>query len=158
MTPAPWVNVISNPEFGFLITESGGGYTWCENSREYKLSPWSNDPVSDSPGEVFYLTKEGSEAWSITPLPVREEEPYLIRHGFGYTVFEHESHGILQRITQFVPVEGTLKISIISLEKCRRSRLCPEGHILYESCNGCHQKGYRDASHQFPEFGRRPVG
>ena len=49
-TPAPWANVIANPEFGFLVTESGGGYTWCENSRENKLSPWSNDPVSDVPG------------------------------------------------------------------------------------------------------------
>lgn len=115
MTPAPWVNVISNPEFGFMVSESGGGYTWCENSRENKLTPWSNDPVSDSPGEVFYLTETGGEPWSITPLPIREEEEYLIRHGFGYTEFEHESHGIAQKLTQFVPVNGTVKISIIRL-------------------------------------------
>ena len=116
MTPAPWANVISNPEFGFMVTDAGGGYTWCENSRENKLSPWSNDPVSDSPGEVFYLTDERKEPWTITPLPVREEESYTVRHGFGYSEFEHASHGIVQRLTQFVPVKGTVKISMISLK------------------------------------------
>lgn len=115
-TPAPWSNVISNPEFGFLVTESGGGYTWCENSRENKLSPWSNDPVSDAPGETFYLQEASGEPWSVTPLPARDEETYMIRHGFGYTEFEHESHGVKQRLTQFVPVKGTVKISILRLE------------------------------------------
>ncbi len=115
MTPAPWVNIISNPEFGFMVTEAGGGYTWCENSRENKLSPWSNDPVSDIPGEIFYLNDESGEPWSITPLPAREDETYTVRHGFGYTVFDHVSHGITQRLTQFVPVKGTVKISIIRL-------------------------------------------
>ena len=115
MTPAPWVNIISNPEFGFMSTEAGSGYSWCENSRENKLSPWSNDPVSDEPGEIFYLNDEFETPWSITPLPIREEEPYTIRHGFGYTEFEHESHGISQKLIQFVPIKGTVKISIISL-------------------------------------------
>jgi cellobiose phosphorylase len=116
ITPAPWANVIANPEFGFMVTEVGGGYTWCENSRENKLSPWSNDPVSDNPGEVFYLKEEHGEPWSITPLPARDEEAYTVRHGFGYTEFEHESRGIKQRLIQFVPVKGTVKISMISLK------------------------------------------
>ena len=91
--------------FGFLVSESGSGYTWSENSRENKLTPWSNDPVSDSPGEMFYIAdSETGELWTITPLPVREEEPYIITHGFGYSVFEHTSHGIEQSMTQFVPI------------------------------------------------------
>ncbi len=114
-TPAPWVNIISNPEFGFMVTESGGGYTWCENSRENKLSPWSNDPVSDRPSEIFYLTDESGKPWTITPLPVREEEVYVIRHGFGYTQFEHSSHGISQKLVQFVPIKGSIKLSLLSL-------------------------------------------
>ncbi len=115
-TPAPWVNIISNPEFGFMVSESGGGYTWCENSRENKLTPWSNDPVSDHPGEIFYLNDEYGEPWSITPLPIREDESYMIRHGFGYTEFEHTSHGVSQRLLQFVPVKGTVKISLMILK------------------------------------------
>ncbi len=114
-TPAPWVNVIANPEFGFMVSESGGGFTWCENSRENKLSPWSNDPVNDGQGEIFYLRDESAKIWSITPLPIREDEAYTVRHGFGYTEFNHISNGISQELVQFVPVEGTVKISIIRL-------------------------------------------
>ena len=47
-TPAPWINVISNKNFGFNISESGGGYTWCGNSRENKITPWSNDYIKDT--------------------------------------------------------------------------------------------------------------
>lgn len=114
-TPAPWVNVIANPNFGFVVSESGGGFTFCDNSQENKLSPWSNDPVSDSPGEVFYLSDEAYKVWTITPLPIREDESYTIRHGFGYTKFEHVSNGISQSLVQFVPTGDAVKISIISL-------------------------------------------
>lgn len=115
MTPAPWINVIANPKFGFMVSEAGGGFSWYENSHENKLTPWSNDPVSDGPGEIFYLRNELGELWSITPLPIREKEDYIITHGFGYTEFKHVSHGISQNLIQFVPVEGTIKISIINL-------------------------------------------
>jgi len=114
-TPAPWVNVIANPQFGFIVSESGGGYTWCENSRENKLTNWSNDAVKDEPSEVIYLREETGEPWSMTPLPIREEEAYTIDHGFGFTSFRHHSHGIEQKLVQFVPVSGTVKISIIQL-------------------------------------------
>lgn len=115
-TPAPWVNVIANPRFGFLVSESGSGYTWSENSRENKLTPWRNDAVSDSPGEVLYLGDgETGQHWTVSALPVREVEPYTIRHGFGYSVFEHASHGLEQKLTQFVPVDESIKISILSL-------------------------------------------
>lgn len=116
MTPAPWVNIIANPEFGFMASELGGGFTWCENSRENKLTPWSNDPVSDSQGEIFYLRDEAAEIWSITALPIREDSNYVIRHGFGYTEYTHTSHGISQSLVQFVPVKGTAKISIMTLK------------------------------------------
>ncbi len=115
-TPAPWSNIISNPEFGFMVTESGGGYTWSGNSRENKLTPWSNDAVSDSPGETFYIRDESLDVWSITPQPIREKEPYKIEHGFGYTTFQHASHGIHQKLVQFVPLKGRIKINIIDLK------------------------------------------
>jgi len=115
-TPLPWVNVIANERMGFLITESGGGHTWFENSRENKITPWSNDPVSDTPGEVFYISdSDTGEIWTITPLPVREKTPYVIRHGFGYTVFEHASHGIEQSMTVFVPRRDPVKVTLVKL-------------------------------------------
>ncbi len=91
-TPAPWINVIANPTFGFQVSESGSGYTWSLNSRENQLTPWSNDPVSDPPGETIYVRDEDTgELWNPTVLPIREEaSPYTARHGQGYSRFEHD--------------------------------------------------------------------
>jgi cyclic beta-1,2-glucan synthetase len=116
-TPAPWTNVIANEhDFGFQITETGGGYTWSQNSRENRLTPWANDAVSDTPSEVIYLRdEETGTVWTPTPLPLREENPYVIRHGQGYTVFEHTSHGISQELLLFVPLDAPVKISLLRL-------------------------------------------
>jgi cyclic beta-1,2-glucan synthetase len=117
-TPAPWLNVVANAEFGFQVSESGSGPTWSLNSRENKLTPWSNDPVSDPPGETFYVRDEDSGlVWGPTLLPIREEPwPYVIRHGQGYSRFEHTSHGIALALLQLVPVRDSVKISRLRLE------------------------------------------
>jgi cyclic beta-1,2-glucan glucanotransferase len=116
-TPQPWVNVISNPNFGFIVSESGSGYTWSVNSREYQLTPWSNDAVVDPPGEAIYIRDEVDGAvWSPTALPIRDEsETYLARHGRGYSRFEHASHGIACDLLQFVPLSDSIKISRLGL-------------------------------------------
>jgi cyclic beta-1,2-glucan synthetase len=117
-TPEPWVNVIANPSFGFLVSESGSGFTWSINSHENQLTPWSNDHVFDTPGEALYIRDEASgEVWSPTALPIRDEAAsYLCRHGQGYTRFQHGSHGIQHDLIQFVPVEDPIKISRLSIQ------------------------------------------
>ena len=117
-TPAPWINVVANPAFGFQVSESGAGYTWSLNSRENQLTPWSNDPVVDPPGETIYLRdEETGELWGPTLLPIREDaSTYVARHGQGYTAFEHTSHGIDARLLQFVPPEDPIKVSRLTLE------------------------------------------
>jgi cyclic beta-1,2-glucan synthetase len=120
-TPAPWVNVLANSSFGTLISESGSGYTWAVNSRENQLTPWSNDPVGDSPGEALLVRDEDTgEIWGPTALPIRDEWPYVVRHGRGYSRFEHESRGIALDLFVFVPREDPVKISRLSIEN--RSR------------------------------------
>ena len=116
-TPAPWINVIANPSFGFQTATEGGGYTWSGNSRENQLTPWSNDPVSDAPGEAFYLRDDKTgHVWSPTAAPVREASgTYVARHGRGYSRFEHTSRGISANLLQYVPVEGSIKISRLRL-------------------------------------------
>ncbi|RPJ28424.1 MAG: cellobiose phosphorylase [Chloroflexi bacterium] len=110
-TPAPWSNVIATPEFGCLVTEAGMGTTWSQNSGENRLTPWRNDPVSDPPSEAIYLRDEDTgEIWSPTPLPARADAPYLIRHGAGYSTFEHTSHGLEQNVTIFVAPDEPVKI------------------------------------------------
>src|SRR5262249_11382655 len=65
LPPAPWINVLANPRVGCLATEAGSGYTWAGNSQMNRLTPWSNDPVSDAPGEALYLRDEATgEYWS----------------------------------------------------------------------------------------------
>jgi cyclic beta-1,2-glucan synthetase len=117
-TPAPWINVIANPSFGFQVSESGSGYTWSLNSRENQITPWSNDPVSDPPGETIYVRdEENGELWGPTVLPIREEAwPYIARHGQGYSRFEHTSHGVSLDLLQFVPLDHPIKISRLTIE------------------------------------------
>ncbi len=117
-TPAPWINVVANAlDFGFLISESGSGYTWSTNSRENRLTSWMNDAVSDPVSEAIYIRDEDTgEYWSPTPLPIRETETYFIRHGQGYTQFEHTSHGIEQELHISVPLDATIKISRLQLK------------------------------------------
>ena len=116
-TPAPWINVLANSSFGCLVSESGSGYTWAVNSRENQLTPWSNDPVSDPPGEALFLRdEETGEIWSPTPLPIRGDGSYVVRHGQGYSRFEYEHQGIATELTVFVPQEDPVKISRLSIE------------------------------------------
>jgi cyclic beta-1,2-glucan synthetase len=110
-TPAPWCNVLANPAFGCLVSESGLGTTWSLNSGENRLTPWRNDPVLDTPSEVVYLRdEETAEVWSPTPLPAGLKAQTRVRHGAGYTTYESESHGLVQEMTVFVPRDAGLKI------------------------------------------------
>lgn len=116
-TPVPWVNVIANPNFGTVISESGSTYTWTENAHELRLSTWSNDPVSDTSGEAFYIRdEEGGHVWSTSLLPAGGASPYITRHGFGYSVFEHLEDGIHTEMTVFVDIESAVKFNVIKLE------------------------------------------
>jgi len=107
-TPAPWINVMANPGFGTLVSETGLGFTWCGNSQQNRLTPWTNDPVSNPSPEAIYIRDDQSGArWTPTASPIRERDAYRARHGQGYTVFEHNSHSIAQELTVFVPVTET---------------------------------------------------
>ncbi|OGC75959.1 MAG: hypothetical protein A2Z27_05165 [candidate division Zixibacteria bacterium RBG_16_50_21] len=110
-TPAPWVNVIGYPNFGFMVSETGSQSTWAVNSGENRLTPWSNDPVCDPTGEALYLRdEENGDVWTPTPLPAGADQPYRVTHGAGYTIFEHNSHGLRQRLTLFASPEDPVKI------------------------------------------------
>ena len=116
VTPAPWVNVLANPLFGTVISESGQAYTWSENSHEFRLTPWKNDAVSDSCGEAFYLRdEETGHFWSPTPLPCRGDGPYTTRHGYGYSVFEHSEEGIHSELWVYVALDAAIKYSVLKV-------------------------------------------
>jgi cyclic beta-1,2-glucan synthetase len=134
-TPAPWMNVISNPSFGFQVSTDGSGFTWSVNSQQNKLTPWSNDPVGDGPGEVIYLTDEDTgEVWGPTALPIRDPTaPYSARHGQGFSRFEHASHGVALALTEFVPVDDAIKIMRLTVTDTsgRARRLSVTGYVAW---------------------------
>ena len=132
LTPAPWVNVLANANFGSVISESGQAYTWGENAHEFRLTPWHNDPVSDPGGEAFYLRDEDSgQFWSPTPLPRRGATPYVSRHGFGYSVFEHTESGIHSELWVYVATDAAIKFSVLKLynQSGRPRRLSATGYV-----------------------------
>ncbi len=131
-TPAPWCNVIANPQFGTVVSESGPGYTWFENAHEFRLTPWANDPVSDTGGEAFYLRDEASgHLWSPMPLPSRGAGAYRVRHGFGYSVYEHVEGGVASELWIYVDPGQAVKFSVIKLRNlsARERRLSATGYV-----------------------------
>ena len=116
LPPAPWINVIANPNCGCLVSESGIVCSWVGNSQQNRLTPWSNDPVTDPPGEVVYLRDEATGAvWTPTPRPLGTAAPTLIRHGQGYTVFEQQSRGLAQELLVFVPPSDPVKLVVLKI-------------------------------------------
>ena len=132
MTPVPWVNVLANPRFGTVLSESGVAYTWHENAHEFRLTPWSGDPVGATAGEAIYLRDEESgHFWSPTPFPAGGAMPYRTRHGFGYSVFEHTCGGIHSELRVYVDVEDPVKYSVLKVRNGsgRMRRLSATGYV-----------------------------
>jgi cellobiose phosphorylase len=123
-TPAPWVNVLANNNFGSIVTESGQSYTWVSNAHELRLTPWNNDPVCDLQGEAFYIRDEESGSyWSPAPLPCKSSQPYITKHGFGYSNFLHTENGISSDMCMFTHLNESIKfISIKVKNGSQRSR------------------------------------
>jgi cyclic beta-1,2-glucan synthetase len=131
-TPAPWLNVIANPQFGFQVSADGGGYTWSQSSRENQLTAWSNDPVCDHTPEVIYIRDDDTgELWTPTPSPIRRPAPYLVRHGQGYSRFEHAANGIDSYLLQYVAKDDPIKISRLTIRNTsgRLRRITVTGYV-----------------------------
>ena len=132
IAPLPWVNVLANSQFGTVITERGMGYSWSENAHEFRLTPWSDDPVGASGGEAFYLRDEQTgHFWAPTPAPVASALPYTTRHGFGYSVFEHSEDGIETELTIYVDLTEAVKFSVLKVRNIsgRTRKLSATGFV-----------------------------
>ena len=130
-TPAPWVNVLANEHFGTLVSERGSAYTWLGNSHEYRLTPWHNDPVSDRSGEAFWIRDEDTgRFWSPTHGPAGAPGGWMIRHGLGYSVFEHRENGIASECWHYVAADAPVKIVSMRLRNLghRTRRLAVAGY------------------------------
>ena len=111
-----WSNILANKNFGTLVTENMGGYTWYKNSRLNRVSSWCNHAFMDIPGDIIYMEdlKTGKK-WSLGLNPMPDENDYNIIYGFGYAKYIHESSGVTQELETFVPNEDSIKINILKL-------------------------------------------
>ena len=131
-TPLPWVNVIANPQFGSVVSENGSAYTWAINAHEYRITPWSNDPVTDAGGEAFYLRdEETGNFWCPSPFPKKGTGPYITTHGFGYSIFEHVEDGIHSEMSVFVDKDHPVKFIVLKVrnESERKRKLSAMGFL-----------------------------
>jgi cyclic beta-1,2-glucan synthetase len=116
MPPAPWINVVGNPNGGFIVSDGGSGTTWAGNSFFYRITPWHNDPVRDPSSDCVFLRDDGNgDLWTATPTPIREPTPYKVRHGAGYSVFEHTHKGLASSFRLGVDKTDPVKISVLTL-------------------------------------------
>jgi cellobiose phosphorylase len=132
MTPAPWVNILANPLFGTLVSDSGSANTWSENAQAFRLTPWSNDPVSDANTEAYYIRDEESgRFWSPALLPAGGETSHVTRHGFGYSMFEHTYDGVASELTVYVAIDASVKFAVLKLRNGsgRARRLSVTGYV-----------------------------
>ncbi|WP_366553728.1 GH36-type glycosyl hydrolase domain-containing protein [Aquibaculum sediminis] len=116
VTPAPWCNVLANESFGTIVSEAGLGFSWCINSGEHRLTPWSNDPLADIQTEALYLRdEETARIWTQTPSPAGGAATCQIRHRAGATTWQRNAEGLEQRLTVLVPAEAPVKLALLTL-------------------------------------------
>jgi cyclic beta-1,2-glucan synthetase len=116
LPPAPWINVVGNPAAGFVVSEGGSGTTWAGNSFFFRITPWHNDPVRDPSSDCVFLRDDtNGDLWTATPCPIREPTPYRVRHGAGYSVFEHDHKGLASSLRMGVDKADPVKISVLTL-------------------------------------------
>ncbi|MFL6682438.1 MAG: GH36-type glycosyl hydrolase domain-containing protein, partial [Burkholderiaceae bacterium] len=135
-TPAPWANVIANPDFGTVISESGAAYTWAENAHEWRLTPWHNDPVSDPSGETFHLRDdETGTVWMPHGVALNPDgtpgRAAVARHGFGYSIFEQHAQGIRSELRVFCAIDVPVKFSMLTIrnDSGRPRRVSATGYV-----------------------------
>jgi cyclic beta-1,2-glucan glucanotransferase len=146
-TPLPWSNVLANPAFGTIVSSSGSSFTWAGNSRENRLTPFANDPLTDPTGEAVYLRDDESGAvWGATPGPLprrAEHSRWVIRHSAGVTRYQHAVADLRQELTIVVAPEDPVKLAVLTLTNTalRTRRISVFGYV--EWCLGPARAGQR---------------
>ena len=112
-TPRPWVNVISNGDYGLVESQTGSGFSWKNNSNLSRVTRWDQDLIRDEYGKYIYIRDNASgNFWSATYKPCCQEASFFeVRHGVGYSILTSTYNGIRVEKTVFVdrdlPVEAS---------------------------------------------------
>lgn len=123
-TPRPWINVISNGDYGLTLSQTGSGYSWRTHAQLNRLTRWEQDLVCDEWGKHIYIRDEKENLWSAGWKPVcAEPDEYRCRHGIGYSVIESRNFGIRSELLVTVAQDAPLELWQLTLEnRSRRKR------------------------------------
>ncbi|MCK9210483.1 MAG: glycosyl transferase family 36 [Ignavibacteriaceae bacterium] len=152
-TPKPWINVISNGEYGLVLSQTGGGFSWLTHSEFNRLNRWHQDLIQDNWGKYFYIkdNKTGdvwSPTWNIVKTPL---DFYEARYGFGYAVFCSEYKGVKITLTIFVPMNESLEVWDFKIENSREKNIDLSIFSYFEWCLGSSEDFHREFHKTFIE-------
>ncbi|WP_105614864.1 GH36-type glycosyl hydrolase domain-containing protein [Vallitalea okinawensis] len=125
-TPKPWANIISNGDYGFMVSQTGGGYSWRGNAGQNRITRTMQDIIKDPWGKYVYIRDiETKEFWSAAWKPVMADyEYYEVRHGIGYSIFRQKVNNINSEMKVFVVPNAPVEIMEVTLKNdsnCRRA-------------------------------------
>jgi len=153
LTPKPWINVISNGDYGLVISQTGGGFSWQTHSEFNRINRWHQDLIQDNWGKYIYIrNNKTGKFWSPTFLPVKKKlDNFKCRHGIGYTIFESEHKGIKIQLTIFVPTDANLEIWDLKISNHSGKDADLSLFTYFEWCLGSSSDHHREFHRSFLE-------
>jgi cellobiose phosphorylase len=154
-TPRPWVNIISNGDYGLIISQSGSGYSWRTHAQLNRITRWEQDLIKDEWGKYIYIRDPArGKFWSAGWKPVcAEPERYVCRHGIGYSVIESLTDGIDSELTVFVPDGEPVEVWKLRLKNESKTQRKLELFTYMEWCLGAAPDWHREFHKSFTETG-----
>ena len=120
-TPAPWVNYLGSPEYGAIISNNAGGYSFAKSGANGRILRYIFNSF-DQPGRYLYIRdNESKDYWSASWQPVGKETGSYkceCRHGMGYTCMKADYDEINSKVSYYVPLGKTYEVWALSVTNC----------------------------------------
>ena len=117
-TPAPWVNYLGSPEYGAIVSNNAGGYSFAKSGANGRLLRYVFNQF-DEPGRYIYIRDNDSkDYWSASWQPVGKdlnEYKSECHHGTAYTKMMADYSGIHSEVRYYVPLNKTYEVWNLSV-------------------------------------------
>lgn len=149
-TPRPWINVISNGDYGITLSQTGSGYSWRTHAQLNRLTRWDQDLIKDEWGKYIYLKDEKGNIWSAGWKPVCDEPDfYECRHGIGYSVIRSKNFGIETELTVFLPNDDPVEVWKLTLRNLSKKPRTVHLYTFFEWALGQSPDWHREFHKSF---------
>ena len=137
-TPRPWVNILSNGDYGMIISQTGSGFSFRGNASLRQINTWVQDLIKDDYGKFIYIRDNDSDKiWSVSWKPTCAKfDSYEVRHGIGYTLIQNRINGIESEILQFIPLDEPAEIWRVTLRNKTNRKRTLSLFTYFELCLG----------------------